>query len=196
MPLSASPGEQSACAIQLRLLQDFSNAIATPDKSLWRTSMLAAFGSARTHGLRQELCAPRVTFLCYLRASVVHHRRAQSACTPASVGRVIGQQKAAPGLNAFANGLDGRRRSVLPQTQSVNVIRVDAHRRRNFRPAFIPLLGLANDGPTPGPWRVPTHGARSFLSREAAGAVDVPGRTADRRWAFAQSRLADALARR
>ena len=58
MPLSASPGEQSACAIQLRLLQDFSNAIATPDKSLWRTSMLAAFGSARTHGLRQELCGP------------------------------------------------------------------------------------------------------------------------------------------
>ena len=58
MPLSASPCEQVGCAIQIRPLQHISSAIATPNKSPRRMSMLTAFGSARTNGLPLELCGP------------------------------------------------------------------------------------------------------------------------------------------
>jgi hypothetical protein len=70
------------------------------------------------------------------------------------------------------------------------------HSRGIFRPASIPLLGLANDCLTAGPWRSPKPSSRSFLSSEAADALGIPRRTADRRWAFARSLLADALAGR
>jgi hypothetical protein len=55
---------------------------------------------------------------------------------------------------------------------------------------------LTNDCLTPGLWRVPKRSARSLLSDEAAGALGIPGRTADRRWAFARTWLTDALAGR
>ena len=71
-----------------------------------------------------------------------------------------------------------------------------AHSLRIFRPASVPLLGLTNDCLTPGLWRVPKRSARSLLSDEAAGALGIPGRTADRRWAFARTWLTDALAGR
>ena len=72
MPLSASPCKQVGCAVQTRPLQHFSSAIAAPNKSPRRMSMLTAFGSARTNGLLLELCGPasRLSFL--LRASVRH----------------------------------------------------------------------------------------------------------------------------
>ena len=72
MPLSASPCDQAVCAIQIRLLQHFSSAIAAPNKSPRRTSRLTAFESASTNGLPLELCgqASRLSFL--LRASVRH----------------------------------------------------------------------------------------------------------------------------
>ena len=66
------PCEQAVCAIQLRRLQHFSSAIAAPNKSPRRTSMLTAFGSARTNGLTLELCGPASRFSFLLRASVRH----------------------------------------------------------------------------------------------------------------------------
>ena len=76
-PLSARPREQPVCAIQLRLLQHFNSAIATPDKTPRRTSLLTAFGLARTNGLPLELCGPASHLAFLLRASVRRHRRAQ-----------------------------------------------------------------------------------------------------------------------
>ena len=72
MPLSASPCELPVCDIQLRLRQRFSTAIATPNKSPRPTSMLTAFGSARTNGLPLELCGPASHLSFLLRASVRH----------------------------------------------------------------------------------------------------------------------------
>jgi hypothetical protein len=72
IPLSASPCEQAVCAIQLRLLQHFSSAIAAPSKSPRRTSMPTAFGSARTNGLPLELCGPASHLSFLLCASVRH----------------------------------------------------------------------------------------------------------------------------
>ena len=71
-PHSASPCEQVGCAFQIRLLQHFRSAIAAPNKSPRRMSMLTAFGSARTNGLPLKLCDPasRLSFL--LRTSVRH----------------------------------------------------------------------------------------------------------------------------
>ena len=75
MPLSASPCEQVGCAIQIRPLQHISIAIAAPNKSPRRTSMLTAFGSARTNGLPLELCGPTSHLSFLLRASVRHTGR-------------------------------------------------------------------------------------------------------------------------
>ena len=70
IPLSASPCEQVGCAIQIRPLQHISSAIAAPNKSPRRTSMITAFGTARTDGLRLELCgtASRPLFSCARRS--------------------------------------------------------------------------------------------------------------------------------
>jgi hypothetical protein len=73
MPLSASSCEQPVCAIQFRLLQRFSSAVAIPSKSPRRASVLTAFGSAPTNGLSLELCSATGQFSFLLRASVRRH---------------------------------------------------------------------------------------------------------------------------
>jgi hypothetical protein len=70
--LSASPCKQPVCPIQLRLLQHFRTAIATPNQSPRRTSLLTAFRSARTNGIPLELCGP-ASHLIFPIARVVRH---------------------------------------------------------------------------------------------------------------------------
>jgi hypothetical protein len=71
------PCEQVGCAIQIRPLQHFSSAIAAPNRSPRRTSMLIAFGTARMDGLSLVLCGPASPLSFLLRASVRRHRSAQ-----------------------------------------------------------------------------------------------------------------------